>query len=262
MIGIGTYKLDADTTYRIVKRGLEIGYRLIDTAQLYKNEEAVGKAIRDSGINRDEITIVTKVWLTNIEQGRNAIIQSILTSLTALNINYVDVLLLHGPVRHMITESWRTMEDIHIGIIPELNNMVKSIGVSNYGLHDLKTVLANCRIKPVCNQIELSPFCRRDELVKFCRSNDITIIAHSSLTKAKMFDHPLIIQLCSHYKCNPSKILLNWGLAKGYIILPRTSNELHLKENLDPIILLTTTDILQLDTITDTFCSHNQYVDL
>lgn len=262
MIGLGTYKLDGETAYKIVKRGLELGYRLIDTAQLYKNEEAVGRAIRKSQVDRGDLVVITKVWLTSIKSGRDGIIESVSNSLNRLNVGYIDVLLLHGPVEDKIIESWRAIEDIYLGRVHGLEDKVKSIGVSNYGIDDLGPVLTNCQIGPKYNQIELSPFCRRDELVEYCGLNDVIIMAHSSLTKGKMFDHHIIKAICLKHECQPTKVLINWALIKGYIILPRTSNINHLEDNFDNKIMLDKDDMDQLDSIDDFFCSHIRYVDL
>ena len=273
MIGLGTYKLDGETTYRIVKKGLELGYRLIDTAQLYKNEESVGRAIKDCSIDRADIKVVTKVWLTSIQMGREVIIKSVVESLVRLDCNYIDILLLHGPVN--IVEAWQTMEDIYLGKILQLKGKVKSIGVSNYSIDDLNVLLETCRINPFCkssqeddhdrsfgtiyNQIELSPFCQRRELVNYCREKGITVIAHSSLTKGNMFNNPTIQKICLKHKCKSAKVLIDWSLVKGFIVLPRTSSSIHLKENFDDKIILDDQDMEQLDQIDEKYCSHPQY---
>lgn len=259
MIGLGTYKLDNDTTFNIVQEALKLGYRIIDTAQLYENEESVGKAIRESQIDRNEIFVITKIWLTNIEQGKQSIINSVINSLNKLDIGYIDALLLHGPVKDKIIESWIVMQDIFLDKIDELKGKIKSIGVSNYDIPDLEILLENCDIVPAHNQIEISPFCKRQQLIEYCKSKNIEIIAHSSLTKGKMFNHMAIQQLCSKYNCKPSKILLNWSLSKGYIVLPRTSNLNHLKENFDHNLILNKRDISMLDTINEIFYTHPQY---
>jgi len=252
IFGIGTYRLDSETTYQIVKKGLEIGYRLIDTAQLYQNESAVGNAIRDSDLSREELFIVTKVHHDLLEQAdRQEIIKSIENSLEQLG--KIDLLLLHDPTRAL--ENWTILEDIY-----SENSKIKQIGVSNFSQSDLQLILTKGRIKPTVNQIELSPFCPRAKLVQFCQDQKIQVMAHSSLIKGVMFDHPKIIQLAAKYQINPSILLLQWGLSKNYTVLPRTSNEQHLLENweglhgeINPLM------IEELDQITDVFVTHSQF---
>lgn len=253
-IGIGTYKLDSETTYQIVRQGLKNGYRLIDTAQLYQNEQAVGQAVIDSRIPRKELLIVTKINRKLLEkpENRQEIVESVENSLRLLQTE-IDLLLLHAPVN--IIENWTLLEEIFLGLVPSLKNKVKSIGVSNFSQQDLEILLSQTRIKPVCNQIELSPFCQRRELVRFCQQQQIEIMAHSSLTKGQMFNHPLIQKLSQEKQIDPANLLLGWTLDKGYIALPRTSNPEHLLLNFQQKSL----SITELDQIDEIFLTHPQY---
>lgn len=278
MIGIGTYKLKTsffdNDCYNIVRRGLELGYRIVDTAQLYQNEMSVARAILDSGVDRSEIVLITKVLKDHINTGRRAIINSVYSSLAKMmygNDNYIDILLLHAPAdedESLTIEAWKCLEDIYLGLIPDLKDKVKKIGVSNFGLRDLRLILDNCRVIPMFNQIEFSPFCWKINLktTKLCLSNGIEIIAHSSLTKGIMFDHPIINGIAQKHQCHSADVLIQWVLSKGFIVLPRTSDLKHLENNwknhAEKKITLDIEDIIKLDIIDETFLTHEQYKDL
>lgn len=260
IIGIGTYKLNSDVTYNIVKKAIHLGYKHIDTAKLYKNEEAIGKAIKDSNIARSDIFITTKIWIDSIKRGRNAIIQSVKDSLNKLNCGYIDLLLIHAPVNKFIVDSWKTLEDIYLNKIEELVNTVKNIGVSNFEIDHLRVLLNDCRIVPIVNQIEISPFLKRDKLVKFCNEKRIKIIAHSSLTKGIKLNHPVLLLLGNKYNVSTVNILLKWSLMKGFYIIPRTSNIIHLEDNIKLDFILTRDDIKLLDDINEIYASHPKYL--
>ena len=252
-IGIGCYKLDSSTTYLIVKQALLLGYRLIDTAALYQNEDAVGRAIRDSQIARGDIFIVTKVWIREINKGSEAIIESVNSSINNLG-TYIDLLLLHGPVKNKNKEAWSVLEKILDGI------NVKNIGVSNYNINNLNEILTTCRITPYANQIELSPFLRREELCNFCIQNNIKIIAHSSLTRGNKLETNTCQDLLKKYSITLPKLLLVWAHQKGYIVIPRTSNIKHLEENFDLSIYIEKSDLNKIDSLEDNFSLFPNYL--
>lgn len=246
-IGIGTYQLDNDTTYKIVKKALELGYRHIDTAQLYKNEMAIGKAISDSNIDRKDIFITTKISLKNME--RNKITESINLSLKNLNTDYIDLVLLHVPTKNFV-KNW-------IDLTNQDKNKVHYIGVSNFKIHHLKTLLENNLLKPFANQIEITPFNPSPQLVKFCTDLDITIIAHSSLTKGIKLDHFILKYIAEKHKVTTTTILLKWALLQNVKILPRTSNIEHLIENfMANAIILSNHEINLLNSLDCGFVTH------
>ena len=246
--GIGTYQLDQETTYRIVLAGLNLGYRHIDTAFLYRNEAAVGHAIKDSRVPREEIWITTKIWVTAIKKGPNAMQRSIEKSLARLQTSYLDLVLLHSPTDN-VEQDWQNLVDIHKYV------RVRHIGVSNYNTEQLKSILAVNDTKPYCNQIELSPFLQRRDLVDFCRLYKIVVVAHSSLTKGNKFDHPLLLQLSQKYACSVAVILLSWARAKKFKVIPRTSSEEHLRDNLIRV-KLSTEDMQLLDGLEEGYSTH------
>jgi len=225
-IGIGTYKLTPETTYSVVLEGLQLGYRHIDTASLYRNEKAVKRAIDDSKVPRDEIFVTTKIHIRDIRKG--TVRQGFLESLQKLG--RIDLLLLHGPV-----PGWRDawLELVRI----KEEGLVGEIGVSNFNKDEFTDSFSEFHRTfekgfPKVNQIELSPFLPRVETVEFCKAKGIHVVAHSSLTKGYVFDNKLLVEMATRVRMTVPQILLCWGVQKGYCVLPRTSNPHHLEENL------------------------------
>ena len=164
---------------------------------------------------------------------KDGIIQSIKNSLKKLSVDYIDLVLLHVPVKNMIKESWMVLEDILSGKIKELKGRIRFIGVSNHDINHLKMIIEGRKIKPFANQIEITPFYQRLELVKYCKNHNINIIAHTSLIRGLKFSNPIINKLAIKYKTYPALILLKWALELGYHVIPGTKNLEHLKYNLN-----------------------------
>lgn len=256
-IGLGTYKLDKETAYLITKKALELGYRHIDTAALYKTEEPIGRAIKDSDVDRSEIFITTKVWIRDIIKDK--IVKSVKRSLKLLQTDTIDLLLLHAPIRDKLEESWKEMEKIFFGEVEGVH--VRHIGVSNYTIEDLERIDSFCRVKPFTNQIEVTPFLQRRKLVDHCLKNNIIVTAHTSLTKGEKLDHPLLCTMAEKYEVTPAQILLVWGIIKGLKIIPRTSNIDHLIENYNSVnLIIKEEDIQLLDTLEEGFSTHPKYI--
>ena len=261
LIGLGTYQLKGQVAYKIVLEALRNGYRLIDTAKLYKNETEIGQAIKDSGIDRKEIFIITKIWIDDIKEGSEKIINSILNSLIKLDTTYIDLILLHAPIEEKLLESWSTLEEINLGNVESLRDKIKYIGVSNYNVDHLSTILNKCRIKPYANQIEITPFLPRNRLVKFCQDENIKIIAHSSLAKKKKFGDYNLNDISKKYNINISALLLLCAKYKNYIILPRTSNVKHLEENIQCLEIELNFDVIKkMDKLDCKFSTHKKYL--
>ena len=241
--GIGTYRLNKETAYTMVKRALDLGYRHIDTAKLYKNEESVGRAIRDSGVPRNDIFLTTKIDMMDIRKLK--IIEATERSLSLLG-THIDLLLLHKVTDNYV-EAWNLLNETH----KLMGDRIKNIGVSNFRENEL----ASLDPLPKYNQIELSPFLTRESLVEFCREQDIHVIAHSSLAKGEKFDNPTLNEIAEKYSATPAQIMLSWGYQKNYTIIPRTSCEHHLKENMK-IIEITNDDINILDSLDCGYSTH------
>jgi diketogulonate reductase-like aldo/keto reductase len=212
-IGFGTYKLYQDS-YWATLYAIRTGYRHIDTAQLYRNEDQIGQAIRDSGISRSDIFITTKVLNRYQKGGIDQILDSFIQSLVSLQTDYVDLLLLHAPVPGKYVQAWSVLEKLY------QKGLCRNIGVSNFDIEHLSELLKHCRVKPYCNQIEISPFYIRTELSEYCRIRNIKIVAHTNLTRG----HKLS-------EFTPD-ILLSWAYQRGYYVLPRSGNKEHIRNNL------------------------------
>jgi diketogulonate reductase-like aldo/keto reductase len=233
-VGLGTYKVRGEklknalkAALNFVKKGCHGGYDKlhIDTATLYKNEETIGEIINSQEFVDVPVFITTKVWITQIKNDQ--ILESVQTSLEKLGRTHVDLLLLHGPVKNKLIESWGQMEAIHD------MGKAKMIGVSNYGINDLRIVLDNCRIMPCVNQIEVHPFFPRTDLVNYCNDNGIQIVAHTSLcqNKRECIENGVLVELCSKYGINCYQLLLIWALKRGFSIIPGTSDPDHVISN-------------------------------
>lgn len=224
-IGFGTYKSGNDEdTARIVKYALEIGYRQIDTASFYGNEVGVGKGIKDSGIKREEIFLVTKLW--NDDHGYENTIKAFNKSLEKLQVEYIDLYLIHWPNK-LNAETWRAFEYLYkIG-------KVKAIGVCNFKIGHLEELKATAEIMPMVNQVEIHPLSSKDIMLDYCNKNNIQLVAWSPIMRGKIFSNELIIALAEKYKKTIAEIILRWHIQRGVIPIPKSSNEERIKENID-----------------------------
>lgn len=242
LVGLGVYLTKPNgETYDAVRAALKCGYRHIDTAALYGNEKDVGRAIRDSGIAREQIFVTTKLWVKAYEPKSAATTEGeakqhpayefamarAKESLANLN-TYIDLYLLHSPHHpsgrlHM----WRALEDL------KSSEQVKSIGVSNYGIPHLRELFAACRIRPTVNQIEVHPFLQRRELTEFCKANGVVVEAYSPLAKAKKMQDPVLLEIAAKHNKSPAQVLVRWSLQKGYVVLPKSVDPKRIQENAD-----------------------------
>ncbi|OCK82388.1 Aldo/keto reductase [Lepidopterella palustris CBS 459.81] len=242
-IHLGTYLTRDRETYQAVLDALEVGYRAFDSAQLYENEREVGAAINSwlrresftddslrngcSERKRSDIHYTTKL-AENSDYDKT--MQSIRDSVQACGLGYIDLFLLHSPYGGPSArgESWRAVEDAM------LEGLVKSGGVSNFGVRHLKELLqSKIRFKPSVNQIEIHPFNTRSEIVNFCRDQGIQIQAYSPLVHGLRMNHSTIISLSNTYSCTPSQLLIRWSVQHGYIALPKTTKKNRMIENVD-----------------------------
>ena len=195
-LGLGVYQSPpGKTTERAVQYALMIGYRLIDTAQLYGNEEDVGRALRKSGVSRDEVFITTKVW--NSDQGYESTLQACNKSLQRLGLSYLDLYLIHWPVPGMSEETWKAM----VRLLRE--QKTRAIGVSNYDIDDLSQLMQSSDVLPAVDQVEFHPFLYQERLLRFCEKNRIQMEAYSPLTRGMQIDHPTIIAVANKYRKTP-----------------------------------------------------------
>jgi methylglyoxal/glyoxal reductase len=223
-LGLGVYQSPpGEISLRTVRYALKIGYRQIDTAELYGNEKDVGRALRESGIRREDVFITTKVW--NSHQGYDSTLYACEGSLGRLGLSYVDLYLIHWPVQGLGDETWRAMiKLLHQG-------KARAIGVSNYSIRELNELLDKSDIVPAVNQVEFHPFLYQEELLRFCKNNNIQLEAYSPLTRGKRLNHPKILELAKKYNKTPAQVLIRWSLQHNVIVIPKSIHEARIKEN-------------------------------
>ena len=223
-LGLGGYQSPpGETTRRAVRYALKIGYRHIDTAQLYANETDVGRAVLESGISREEIFITTKVW--NSYQGYDSTLQACEGSLRRLGLSYVDLYLIHWPVEGVSDETWRAMIKLW------RQGKAHAIVVSDYSISQLRDLLQNSDIVPAVNQVEFHPFLYQQELLRFCKINRIQLEAYSPLTRAKRLNHQNILDVAKKYGKTPAQVLIRWILQHDIIAIPKSIHEERIHEN-------------------------------
>jgi diketogulonate reductase-like aldo/keto reductase len=223
-LGLGVYQSPPGrATQNAVKYALSIGYRHVDTASLYGNEEDVGIALMESGLDRDEVFITTKVW--NSEQGYDSTLRACESSLRRLGFTYVDLYLIHWPASTLSNETWRAMLQLY------RENKARAIGVSNYDIQDLKELLENFDIAPAVNQVEFHPFLYQHNLLEFCEKNRIQVEGYSPLTRGKRLTHPKLSKIAKKYGKTSAQILIRWSLQHGLIRIPKSIHEERIREN-------------------------------
>ncbi|MCD7971980.1 MAG: aldo/keto reductase [Candidatus Azobacteroides sp.] len=222
--GLGVFKMQEGTEVEdAVKAALESGYRSIDTAAVYRNEAGVGKAIRESNIPREEIFVTTKLW--NSDQGYESAFTAFEKSLQALGTEYIDLYLIHWPVKGKYLDSWRALEEIY------KSGKVKAIGVSNFLQHHLEDLLGHCTVKPMVNQIEYHPYLTQPKLIEFCMKNDIHPEAWSPLMQGHIMEVKILNDIGARYGKSAVQVVLRWDLQNNVITLPKSSNPERIKSN-------------------------------
>ncbi|MCD2138153.1 aldo/keto reductase [Salinicoccus halitifaciens] len=226
VMGLGVYKnVDEQELATAVTSALESGYRHVDTAKVYKNEKGVGEAIKNSGVPREDIFVTTKVW--NTDQGYEKTLKAFERSLEALDMDYIDLYLIHWPMPGTYVETWKALEKLY------KDGKVRAIGVSNFNPHHLQDIFDECEIKPMLNQVEYHPHLAQPELKKFCESHDILLEAWSPLKRGRMFDEPLIVRLAEKYGKTPAQIILRWDVETGVSTIPKSVSRDRVRENGD-----------------------------
>lgn len=213
-LGLGTYGLNVDEAYNIILKGLYNGYTAIDTAPLYGNEISVGRAIQtiqtiQPTLQRSNIFVTTKI--SSFDLKNSTIGKSIRRSFRQLNVDYIDLVLLHNPLNHI--KNWKKLEELYMS---EFKDKIRFIGVSNFNTKHISDILETCKVVPYVNQIENSPFFIRRDIITLCQHNNIKICSYSPLLKGTKFDHPTIQKLSIKYNTHPANILLSWQKMRNY----------------------------------------------
>lgn len=224
-IGFGTYKSgDDEETAKIIKNALNLGYKMIDTASFYNNEVGIGNGIKESGIDRKDIFIVTKLW--NDDHGYDNTIEAFNKSLNNLQVDYIDLYLIHWPNK-LNAETWRAFEHLYE------TGKVKAIGVCNFKVEHLEELKKTAKIMPMVNQVEIHPFSTKNNIINYCKDNNIKVVAWSPISRGRVLSNELMIDLSQKYKKSIVQIVLRWHMQKGVIPIPKSSNENRIKENID-----------------------------
>jgi len=232
-IGFGTYKAQEDEGIAAVKKAIDTGYRLIDTAAKYENEEAVGKAIKQSGIAREELMITTKLWRENL--GYESTKKAFETSLAKLDLDYIDLYLIHWPANAKNYENWQKANNDSWRAMEELvkEGKIKNIGVSNFWPEHLEPLLEAAEIEPVINQIEFHPGYWQPELTRYCKEKNILVEAWSPLARGKVFESEEIKAIAKKYNKSVAQICLRWILEHNALVIPKSSTPERIEDNFD-----------------------------
>lgn len=227
LLGLGVYDMYNNEAEKAVKDALEIGYRLIDTASLYNNEKEIGNAVIESRIPRHEIFITTKVG--NADHGYDATIRALEKSLEELSMDYVDLYLIHWPVKEGRKQTWLALEKLYN------EQRVRAIGVANYLVPFLNEMETYATITPMVNQVEFTPWLFQQDLLDYCKRKNIQLQSYSPITRGKKFQDPRLLELCKKYDKTPAQVILRWNIEQGISTIPKTSKKERLQENFDAI---------------------------
>lgn len=242
-LGLGVWQTrDGEEVISAVKWALDKGYRHIDTAAIYENEKGVGAGIKASGIPREEVFLVSKVW--NTDQGYDATIRAFETSLRKLDTDYLDLYLIHWPVQGKYKETWKALETLY------REKRVRAIGVSNFLLHHLKDLLSDASEIPMVNQMEFHPYLVQEDLLEFCRDKGIQYEAWSPLMQGNIFEIGVFRELAEKYNKTIAQVVLRWDLQKGVVTIPKSSNKQRIAENAEVFdFALSEEDMARLDAL-------------
>ncbi|MDQ6599013.1 aldo/keto reductase [Bacillus salipaludis] len=251
-IGLGTWLLDNAQAAQAVLDAISIGYRHIDTAQAYMNEAGVGEGICSSGVAREELFITTKVAAE--AKTYDAVTQSIDESLAKMGLNYIDLLIIHSPQPWVEfreenryfeenKEVWKAMEDAY------RTGKVKAIGVSNFLQDDVENILASCEIKPMVNKILAHVSNTPLELIEFCKKNDILVEAYSPIAHGEVVDHAKVKVIADKYGVSVAQICLRYDIQLGLVVIPKTANLNHMRNNLELDFVISDADMETLKNV-------------
>ena len=245
-LGFGVFLVPAEEVVEPVRAALDAGYRLIDTAKLYGNEEGVGRAIRESGVPRDEVFVTTKVW--NSDHGYDATLRAFDESQKRLGLDVVDLYLIHWPTpqRNLYVETWRALEQLHA------DGRARAIGVSNFTPAHLQRLLDETTVVPAVNQVELHPGFPQDELREFHQRHGIVTESWSPLGRGHgLLDDPVVTSIARAHDKTPAQVVLRWHLQLGCVVIPKSTHAERIRENIDVFdVELSTEEMAQLSALT------------
>ncbi|MGR6898295.1 aldo/keto reductase [Rummeliibacillus sp. TYF-LIM-RU47] len=229
-LGLGVFKVEeGPELVNAVKTAIKHGYRSIDTAAIYGNEEGVGNGIqeglKEAGISREDLFVTSKVW--NEDLGYESTLAAYETSLKKLGLDYLDLYLIHWPVEGKYKDAWRALETLY------KEGRVKAIGVSNFQVHHLEDLMKDAEIKPVINQVELHPRLTQKELKAFCQDNNIQLEAWSPLMQGQLLDNEVLKEIAAKHNKSVAQVIVRWDLQNGVMTIPKSTKEHRIVENVD-----------------------------
>ena len=224
IFGLGVYKMtDPQETIEAITKALQVGYRAIDTASLYYNEEQVGEAIRHSGVAREELFVTTKVW--NSDQGYDNTLKAFEVSLKKLNMDYVDLYLTHWPVEGKYPDTYRAIERLYE------EKLIRVPGVSNHHAHHVEKLLQSANVPPMVNQVEVHPYLSQEPLRAFCREHQIAVTAWSPLGRGGVLQDETIVKIAEKYGKSAAQVVLRWHLQHDILVIPKSVTPSRIEEN-------------------------------
>lgn len=222
--GFGVYLIkEEEEGYNSINKALEVGYRSFDTAQLYENENLLGKILSESGVKRSDLFITTKV--ADFNQGYDSTLKSVEQSLKDLRLDQIDLLLIHWPSKKHFFETWNALEKLYN------EKLVRSIGVSNYEIHHLEELASKSAIKPVINQVECHPYLTQEPLKDYLKNQSIAFEAWSPLGRGALLNNNVISEIAKKYNKSNAQIIIRWHLQRGHIVIPKSSTPSRIEEN-------------------------------
>nr|WP_152970643.1 aldo/keto reductase [Bacillus sp. FJAT-28004] len=245
--GLGVFKVeDGAELVNAVKAAIKNGYRSIDTAAIYDNETGVGQGIREAmveyNVAREELFVTSKVW--NADLGYESTLAAYETTLNKLGLEYLDLYLIHWPVEGKFQEAWRALETLY------KDGRVKAIGVSNFQIHHLETLMKDAVVKPMVNQVELHPQLTQKELIEYSKEQGIQIEAWSPLMQGQLLEHPVLKEVADKHNKSIAQVILRWDLQHGIVTIPKSTKEQRIIENSDVFdFVLSEEELAQIDAL-------------
>ncbi|MGC1955759.1 MAG: aldo/keto reductase [Gammaproteobacteria bacterium] len=242
-LGLGVFRVaDGPEVEQVVQWALDAGYRSVDTAAVYGNEAGLGRAIRTSDVPREEIFVTTKVW--NTDQGYERTLRAFNSSLKHLGMDYLDLYLIHWPVKDTTRDTWRALEKLY------RDGRVRAIGVSNFQAHHLRALMEDTEIVPMVNQVEFHPYLCQLSLREFCARHAIQVQGWGTLLQGKIFDVPEVISLAGKYGKTPAQVVLRWTVQHGVLAIAKSSHRDRIQANANIFdFVLACADMAQLDAL-------------
>jgi diketogulonate reductase-like aldo/keto reductase len=223
-LGLGVFKSqEGDEAYNACMYAIEAGYKHIDTAAVYRNEASVGRAVRDSGVKRGDIFITTKLWNEDMRQDNQY--QAFEDSLARLGVDYVDLYLIHWPVKGKYADSWKVLEKIY------KEGRAKAVGVSNFHIHHLEDIFAVSDLIPAVNQVECHPWLSQVELAAYCQKKGIMFEPWSPLGAGALIENEILKAIAAKYNKTTAQLMIKWGLQRGFVQIPKSVKKERIIEN-------------------------------